>query len=161
MSPGNIFDDPMFSLTENGVGPLVSPRHVTRELIPLAPSWTCIPRQHVLEDSIPQRHVAEEKHLMSLGIKANVVIHKEAQLKMRLIALEGSETKQLKIAIDPLNEMILRDGCSHPAASNEMVRRAKDTTTYGYDFYNPTLYSHLSRKKLNACKGARVGKERN
>nr|GEW00687.1 retrovirus-related Pol polyprotein from transposon TNT 1-94 [Tanacetum cinerariifolium] len=31
--------------------------------------------------------------------------------------------------------------CSHPTASSGMVRRAKDTTTYGYDFYNPTLYS--------------------
>nr|GFA96341.1 hypothetical protein [Tanacetum cinerariifolium] len=30
--------------------------------------------------------------------------------------------------------------CSYHAASSGMVHRAKDTTTYGYDFYNPTLY---------------------
>ncbi|GJZ57230.1 hypothetical protein Tco_0612724 [Tanacetum coccineum] len=32
------------------------------------------------------------------------------------------------------------NGCSHPATSSGMVRRKKDTATYGYDFYNPTLY---------------------
>ncbi|PWA72488.1 hypothetical protein CTI12_AA270100 [Artemisia annua] len=33
-----------------------------------------------------------------------------------------------------------RDGCFYPAASSGMVRRARDTTTRGYDFYNPALF---------------------
>ncbi|GKB54408.1 hypothetical protein Tco_0905161 [Tanacetum coccineum] len=71
-----------------------------------------------------------------------------------------------------------RDRCSHPVASSVMMRRKKDTATYGYDFYNPnfitaaketgtycynrrisTCLAQAQGKKLNACKGARAGKE--
>ncbi|GJT64707.1 hypothetical protein Tco_1016187 [Tanacetum coccineum] len=38
-----------------------------------------------------------------------------------------------------------RDRCYHPVASSVMMRRKKDTATYGYDFYNPNSYMRSAR----------------
>ncbi|GKE27374.1 hypothetical protein Tco_1442758 [Tanacetum coccineum] len=74
MSSGKIFDDPMFSLTENSVGLSLSPGKISGDWIPFATSPACIPRRHVPGDSIPREHVAGERAIMSPGIAANVVL---------------------------------------------------------------------------------------